>query len=333
MILQQWIILFSTACFGNVLGLNISAGMRTAVSIYILIPLILVPMLLLGGAMIKFDDLHKSISKKIYVPLVGDLMVTRWSYEALCVEQFKTNRFEKPFFNYDMEISQCDWYASFLVPSLKVKVDNCLTAGHNSEYKADAEANLKKLNYHISYLSSITGIMPGNWINDLNYNKFNESVAIEAKTLLDSLKTSFRLKSRLISYKRDSLYKKISTTMGEDQFIAMRARNYNENLSNVVLNRLSTNKIYDADDRLIQKADPIFMAPGSRVGRAHFFAPYKQFGDLKIETMIFNMLTVWFMIFCLFVTLYYNVLKRIIRLLESLKLPILRKFGRELLQV
>ena len=125
MLFQQWIILFSTACFGNLLGLNISAGMRTAVSIYILIPLILVPQLLLGGAMIKFDDLHKSISKKIYVPVVGDIMVTRWAYEALCVEQFKSNRFEKPFFKYDMEISQNDWYASFLVPSLKVKVDEC----------------------------------------------------------------------------------------------------------------------------------------------------------------------------------------------------------------
>jgi len=333
MLLQQWIILFSTACFGNLLGLNISAGMRTAVSIYILIPLILVPMLLLGGAMIKFDDLHKSISKKIYVPLVGDLMVTRWAYEALCVEQFKTNRFEKPFFNYDMEISQNDWYASFLTPSLKVKVDNCLSAGQNPDYKEDKVVNLKKLYFHISYLSSISGIVPGNWITKLNYKEFNESVASEAKTLLDSLKTSFRLKSRLISYKRDSLYKKISTTMGDDQFMAMRARNYNENLSNVVLNRLSTNKIYDASDKLIEKADPIFMMPGSKIGRAHFFAPYKQIGNLKIETLIFNMLAVWFMIFWLFVTLYYNVLKRFIRLLESLKLPILRKFGRELLQV
>jgi hypothetical protein len=121
--------------------------------------------------------------------------------------------------------------------------------------------------------------------------------------------------------------------MGEDQFIKMRAENYNENIANIVLNRLATNKIYDADDRLIQKADPIFMAPGSKFGRAHFFAPYKQLGNLKIETLIFNMIAVWFMIFCLFVTLYYNVLKRFIRFLESLNLPILRKFGRELLQV
>jgi hypothetical protein len=121
--------------------------------------------------------------------------------------------------------------------------------------------------------------------------------------------------------------------MGETRFLDMRARNYNENLANVVLNRLATNKIYDADDELIQKADPVFMAPGSKFGRAHFFAPYKQIGNLKIGTLVFNMLTVWLMIFCLFVTLYFNVLKRFIRFLETLKLPILRKFGRDLLQV
>jgi ABC-type multidrug transport system ATPase subunit len=49
MLFPQWIVLFSTACFGNMLGLNISAGMRSAVSIYILIPLLLVPMLLLAA--------------------------------------------------------------------------------------------------------------------------------------------------------------------------------------------------------------------------------------------------------------------------------------------
>ena len=39
------------------------------------------------------------------------------------------------------------------------------------------------------------------------------------------------------------------------------------------------------------------------------------------------------MVILLFVTLYYNVLKRFIAFLESLKLPILEKYGRELLQI
>jgi len=169
MLLQQWLILFSTACFGNILGLNISAGMRTAVSIYILIPLILVPQLLLGGAMIKFDDLHQSISRKIYVPVVGDIMTTRWAYEAICVEQFKSNRFEKPFFKYEMEKSQNDWYISFLIPTLNVKVDGCLSAGKKPENRDYSEENFRKINFHIKDLSELAGIKPGKWIGSLNY--------------------------------------------------------------------------------------------------------------------------------------------------------------------
>jgi ABC-type multidrug transport system ATPase subunit len=332
MLLQQWIILFSTACFGNMLGLNISAGMRTAVSIYILIPLILVPMLLLGGAMIKYDELHKSMSRKIYVPVVGDIMVTRWAYEALCVEQYKSNDFEKPFFKYDMEISVNDWNASFLIPALKVKINECLVAGKAPEYSEYVQANLGKIRYHVNELSSLSGIFPGKWVDNMYYNEFNEYAGNEAKLFLDSLRTYFRVKSRAISNSRDSLFKQISGRMGEDKFIEMRERDFNENLADVVLNRLSTSKIYDAEDKLIQKADPVLMKPGSKWGRAHFFAPYKQIGNLKISTLIFNLIVIWAMIFLLFVALYYNVLKRFIRLLESLKLPILRKFGRELLQ-
>jgi len=332
MLFQQWLILFTTACFGNLLGLNISAGMRSAVSIYILIPLILVPQLLLGGAMIKFDDLHKSITKKVYVPVIGDIMVTRWSYEALCVEQFKSNKFEKPFFNYDMEISQNDWYASFLIPTLKVKVNECIATGNDPEYKEYAKENFQKINYHINDLSNLSGIKPGKWLNNLNYELFNEIVADDAKIFLDSLKTSFRIKNLLISYQRDSLYKQIAGAMGEDVFIEMKAKDYNESLANFVLNRLAINKIYDTDEKLIQKADPVFMHPGSNYGRAHFYAPYKQIGDLKIGTLLFNTIAIWIMIFLLFVTLYYNVLKRFIVFLESLRLPILRKFGREFLQ-
>lgn len=331
MLLQQWIILFSTACFGNILGLNISAGMRTAVSIYILIPLILVPQLLLGGAMIKFDDLHRSITKKINVPVAGDIMVTRWAYEALAVEQFKGNRFEKPFFKYDMDVSQNDWYAAFLIPTLKAVADESLEAVMVNDYSEYSENNFKKLNYHLEDLSAIAGIKPGNWIAKMNFSDYNDFYNTATKTYLDSLKTIFRIRSRSSTRQRDSLYKVISGRMGEDKFLKLRGDNYNENLANIVLNRLTTNKIYDAGAMFVQKADPIYMRPRSKSGRAHFFAPFKQIGNLKINTLLFDIFVIWVMTFLLFITLYYNLLKRFVRFLESLKLPILKKFGREFL--
>jgi hypothetical protein len=250
----------------------------------------------------------------------------------MSVEQFKSNRFEKPFFNHEMEKSQNDWNASFLLPELKITVDECLAAGKDPVYKESTEENFEKLNYHIKDLSSVSNTKPGTWVNNLNYKGFNESVAYGAKQYFDSLKTSFRLKSREISYSQDSLSKTIAAKMGEAGFIMMKEKDYNINLADFVLNRLTASKIYDAGDRFIQKADPIFMRPGSKIGRAHFFAPYKQIGNLKIGTLVFNLIVIWIMIFSLFVTLYYNILKRFIAFLESLKLPILRKYGRDLLQ-
>jgi ABC-type multidrug transport system ATPase subunit len=325
---QQWIILFSTACFGNLLGLNISAGMRTAVSIYILIPLLLVPQLILGGAMIRFDDLHSSFSKKIYVPLIADIMVTRWAYEALSVEQFKSTKFQKDFFKYDMAISQNNWYASFLIPALKVKADECLAAGKKSEYIDYSKENFTELNYHISDLSGITGIKPGQWISNLNYDSYNDYTAKQVHVILDSMKVLLRNTNTRISLQRDSLYRRITEKIGEARFTQLRERSYNENLNNILLNRTITDKIYDSGNRLIQKADPIYMKPGSRAGRAHFYAPYKQLGNLKIDTLVFNTMVIWLMIFILFTTLYYNVLKKFVDFLESLNIPYFKRFAR-----
>ena len=332
MLIQHWLILFSTACFGNMLGLNISAGMRTAVSIYILIPLLLVPMLLLGGAMIKFDDLHNSISRKIYVPVIGDAMVTRWAYEALMVEEYKNNKFERPFFKYDMEISQTDWYTSFLLPTLKVKVEECRLAGKTQDYEGSTRNNFKKLNYHLKQLSSETGVKPGKWFKNLNYEDFNNFIASQATLFIDSLSQVLRARNKIIVSRKDSLVTLIRSRIGNVEFQNLMDRNFNENVSNIVLNRLNTSKIFESDKKLIQKADPVLMKPGSRYGRAHFYAPYKQLGKIKIDTLPFNMGAIWIMTILLYITLYFNILKRFIVFLESLKLPILRKFGRELLQ-
>jgi ABC-type multidrug transport system ATPase subunit len=333
MLLQQWLILFTIACFGNLLGLNISAGMRTAISIYILIPLILVPQLLLGGAMIKFDDLHKSLTRKIYVPVIGDIMTTRWAYEAISVEEFRNNKFEKPFFRSEMEMSQDDWYSYFLIPLLKAKTDACIKNTLRPIEKQEAVNNLEEVKYHISDLSAIAGIVPGKWTDNLEYSRFDNITGNNAIIFLDSLKATFRGRYKLASASHDLVYNAIKDKIGADMFYRLKENNLNASLEDLVLNRMTTSKIYDTGKKIIQKADPVFMAPGSKIGRAHFFAPYKLIGNLKISTLIFNMAAIWIMIAGLFVTLYYNVLKRFIMWLDSLKLPITRKFGRDMFQL
>jgi hypothetical protein len=119
--------------------------------------------------------------------------------------------------------------------------------------------------------------------------------------------------------------------MGEAEFQKLRETDYNETLADIVLNRLSTIKIYETDKKLIQKADPVLMRPGSRYGRAHFYAPYKMLGNTVVDTLLFNTGAIWLLIIVLFVTLYFDLLKRFVFFLETLRIPIWRKFGRELI--
>ncbi len=117
-----WFALFSTFVFANMLGLNISATFNSAITIYILIPLIMIPMMALGGAMFSFSKLNRKIGSVDKVPLVAEFMQSRWAYEALMVEQYKNNRFEAYFFELDKALSTSDYMQVHWIAS----IEDCL---------------------------------------------------------------------------------------------------------------------------------------------------------------------------------------------------------------
>jgi ABC-type multidrug transport system ATPase subunit len=119
-----WFALFSTAAFANMLGLNISASFNSAVTIYILIPLVMIPMMVLSGAMFSFDKLNRHVSRVDKVPVIAEFMVTKWSYEALMVHQFKDNKFMKnKLYEIEKEESQSDYKKVYWLPELTERLE------------------------------------------------------------------------------------------------------------------------------------------------------------------------------------------------------------------
>ena len=55
------LILFSCSCLANMMGLNISSAFDSAVTIYILIPILIIPQLLLSGVVIPFDKFNPKV--------------------------------------------------------------------------------------------------------------------------------------------------------------------------------------------------------------------------------------------------------------------------------
>lgn len=121
-----WIVLFSTSCFANLLGLNISASFNSVKVIYILIPILIIPQLLFSGIIVSFDKLHPLFASKSHVPAIGNVMASRWAYEALAVTQFKDNEYEEIFFAYDQQMSFANWKKDQWVSNMEGKLKDVL---------------------------------------------------------------------------------------------------------------------------------------------------------------------------------------------------------------
>jgi ABC-type multidrug transport system ATPase subunit len=265
---SYWLILFSTASFANMLGLNISSGLSSVVAIYVLIPLILVPHLLFSGVIVNFDKLHKSMASEEFVPRIGDMMVSRWAYEALAVNQFKNNDYDARFFEEEQGMSNASYYGTTLIPELLNQMEAARwSSGRNETAR------------QIEYQTML----------------FNALKQLHGEALIEELGSS----SAVVGFKVDY---------------------HNEALADIMLNKNSVKQFIYTGDKYIRKKHPAYKEPVSQWGRAHFYAPVKRVGFIEVETPLFNMIVVWLGVGILYVTLYLDLLRRIIWYFETFKL-------------
>lgn len=312
MTLSYWLILFATSCCANLIGLNISSGMNSVVAIYILIPFIIVPQLLLSGTVVPFDYLNPSIASRKHVPLVGNMMTSRWTFEALAVEQFRNNKYEKIFYPYDKEISRYSYITALEIPTLKSELDVCLRNLIKKENPAQTANYFKILKTEIPGLLKESGYSNLPAFDSLSEKLLTDGAVQNAKAYLDSLSLFFSSRMQVITSKRDAVFEKLAKKMGEEGVYAFKQKYYNENLADLLLNKAAENKIIEGKGFLIRKKDPVFMDPESKSGQAHFYAPVKIVGSLKIDTFWFNFAVIWLMSALLYLTLLHDTLRKAI---------------------
>ena len=326
MTFSYWIVLFTTSCFANMLGLNISSAFNSVITIYILIPFILIPQLLFSGVLVKFDKLHiSSNASREFVPVIGDLMTARWAFEALAVEQFKKNDFQKHLFRYKMDESQNFYYASFLIhDKLNTDLGVCRKYQDSINFRSDVEDSFRRLKFHITELGELAKINPGPWKDSLNAEKFIPDVGKATSIFLDSLYKHFVHLSKWATSRINTIGDSLDKAIGMEGRIQLKDNNENERLNNVVLDQDNPDKTIETPEKIIQKLNPGYMNPVSKYGRAQFYAPYKMIGNKEIDTYWFNILVLWFVTLFLYIILYYKILQKIITFFENLDIQNLK---------
>ncbi|PIV63079.1 MAG: hypothetical protein COS14_01140, partial [Bacteroidetes bacterium CG02_land_8_20_14_3_00_31_25] len=148
-------------------------------------------------------------------------------------------------------------------------------------------------------------------INDLVYNKINDKTLDKLSLYFDELNKYYIQKFNKASEAKDRIYNKFQKN-GKDKlkFIQLKKDYYNESLKEFVKNENEMNKIVEYNHHLYQKADPIFYDPQGGVLDSHFYAPRKKIFGTYFDTFWVNIIVIWLMSILLFITLYYNLLRK-----------------------
>ena len=324
MYFEYWLALFTMSAFANIVGLIISASFNSVVTIYILIPLIMIPQMMLGGAMFSFDKLNRWLTRPDKVPIVADMMATRWIYEALVVTQFKDNDFEKPFFDIEQKESYYNFKQVYYLPKLKDKLSFISEKflSKDKKEKKIVKNDIKLFQHELSLLSADT-LLP---IKCYGYEqwqsgKIDFDLINQTNEYIDKLNDFVSMKFLSVTNQKEKLLQYILSTQ-KDLYYRKKDDYYNESIADIVQKVFEKNKIIQYKNRLVQQVDPIYQNPiveGYFDYRAHFYAPKKYFMGNFFNTFNFNIFVVWIMTVFSFVVLYLNWLKKAMNLQSLFK--------------
>ncbi len=322
--MRYWLIIFSCSCFANILGLNISSAFDSAVTIYILIPVLVIPQLIMSGVVISFDKFNPEVGKPNGIPVVGEMMASRWAFEAFMVTQFKDNPFEKQFYDYDQKEAEAEYKRTYLVPALESKLTYVLNQRsdwRNLNNKEVVDA-LDLLRNEISYELDIVGAEKLPELDRLRTGKFDSTVYTKTKEFLSVLRKYYVIRSNNAKKDRETLIARLTDTPEKRKiFDEMRLKYENESVINMVENSNDLNRIVEWRGRLIQKFYPIYFEdhrPRNRFDfQASFYVPTKYFLGNIYDTFYFNLSVIWSMTVVMYITLYFDLLKKGVHALEN----------------
>ncbi len=326
MYFEYWLILFSAFVSSNMMGLLISDSFKTVVTIYILIPFLVIPQIILSGIIVKYEKLNPDISSPTKIPFYGEIITARWAYEALAVYQFINNDFQRKFYPYDKVMSIAGYKKDYWTVNLMNKLENIERNLDNPAKKKEIISDLEVLRNEINKETDKNRHIKFSNTENLVYDKLSGSMIREVRDYLELIKRyNIKLYNKA-NRGKDQLKTELQNTpeKKEKYFLTKRQHN-NETLEEFVTNSNVMERIIEYKGELFQKINPVYKDPGCKLIKAHFYAPRKQVFGRFFSTFSVNTAVIWFMTLLLYILLYYRVLNKTLAGFESLSDRIMKK--------
>jgi ABC transport system ATP-binding/permease protein len=295
------LILFSAACFGILLGLVFSSSMRSKSFLHKgVLPLVITLQLLLGGGFISFDQLN--LGKNKYTPLLGDLMVSKWGYEALAVEQFKDNPYEKLVYNTDKEVEKASFYLFQVIP----KLEETLTLCRSTTREDSARYCAMLLQHELLKIASYPDVFPFEYAGKVSEIWKNESLLQETSDYLTYLGIFFYDHYESLVQKKSQLMENLKDSIGSQKLDELRNTYHNYALEEIVTNSKTSFNYFITGSEIVPIKGAVYQDPVSNIGRTRMFCPVKLLNGQKTDTLWFNISFIWLLTAICYLLVLFN---------------------------
>lgn len=298
--LTWWMILFVASLVANLTGLLLSQCLSSVVSIYITIPLLLIPQILLCGLVVDFSDLN-SRSTTGNVPVIGNMIPSRWAFEAMAVTTYTNNEYESLFFKYDQMKFASQYYRYAYLYELDSQLETWNDI--NKKGQTPDPGYMLTLKTEIPQIPEITGMSEYN--GDWKYESLKQYIR-----QADSI---FMKEGNKATLQADYNLNRLYETIGKEEVKALRNANYNLQLETLLQNSNQKQMQQVVDGHIVPLVAPVFLRPRSTNGGAPFYSAVKRVGSYDIQTLWFNMVVLIIMALVTAILLYTDCPGRYIR--------------------
>jgi hypothetical protein len=156
----------------------------------------------------------------------------------------------------------------------------------------------------------------------LAIGKFDSTVYNSTSRFLNTLKQFYSNRLNRAALEKEVLISELTVTPEQKlSFESKKERFVNQAVTDAVKNMTASERIVSYEGKIIQKIYPIYMdehRPAHKFDfSANLYQPTKHFLNIHFDTLYFNIAVIWSMTLFLFVTLYFDALKRFIKILEG----------------
>jgi hypothetical protein len=249
---------------------------------------------------VNFSDLTPN-STTGNVPVIGDVIPSRWAYEALSVTQFKDNKYEAPLF----DIQRKKYEAQYYLFAYLYEVQSQLETMNDEKEKGEEikPEHIDVIKKALPTLSDICNMKP--YTGDYSYKSLRAYTDEAERVLADRCNKATLAEDKIVTA--------IINKIGKEAYLDMKKAHYNMQLENFCINA-DTKHTHDiVDGYIVPRAGFIYLTPRSTNGRAPFYSSVKVIGDTEIPTLRFNIFVLLLMSVIVSVMLYSDYPGRYLR--------------------